>query len=34
VIAAVRSLRPGDKVELTVKRDGASKTLTATLGSD
>jgi len=34
VIAAVRSLRPGNKVELTVKRGSAEKTLTATLGSD
>ncbi len=34
VIAAVRSLRPGDKVGLTVARDGGTKTFTATLGSD
>jgi putative serine protease PepD len=34
VIAAVRSLRPGDQVALTVTRDGSTKTFTATLGSD
>ena len=34
VIAAVRSERPGDKVEVTVKRGSDTKTVTATLGSD
>jgi putative serine protease PepD len=34
VIAAVRSQRPGDKVQVTVKRGNDTQTLTATLGSD
>jgi putative serine protease PepD len=34
LIAAVRSYRPGDDVELTVIRDGQTVTLPVTLGSD
>jgi putative serine protease PepD len=34
LIAAVRSFRPGDEVELTVVRDGQTITLSVTLGSD
>jgi len=34
LIAAVRSYRPGDEVELTVVRDGETITLPVTLGSD
>jgi putative serine protease PepD len=34
LIAAVRSYRPGDDVELTVVRDGETLTLPVTLGSD
>jgi putative serine protease PepD len=34
LIAAIRSYRPGDKVSITFTRDGASRKVTATLGSD
>jgi putative serine protease PepD len=34
LIAAIRSHRPGDQVTLTVIRDGRSRTVQATLGSD
>jgi putative serine protease PepD len=34
LVAAVRSLAPGDKVTLTVRRDGAERTVTVSLGSD
>ncbi len=34
LIAAVRSYRPGDEVELTVVRDGETVTVQVTLGSD
>ena len=34
LIAAVRSYRPGDNVELTVVRDGETVTMPVTLGSD
>jgi putative serine protease PepD len=34
LVAAVRSHRPGDEVKITLTRNGASQTVTATLGSD
>ena len=34
LVAAVRSYAPGEKVTLTVERDGAERTVTVTLGSD
>jgi putative serine protease PepD len=34
LVATIRGYRPGDKVTLTIMRDGESQTLTATLDSD
>jgi len=34
LVATIRGYRPGDEVELTLRRDGEEETLTVTLGSD
>ncbi len=34
LVATVRGDRPGQKVQLSITRDGKQKTVTATLGSD